>query len=177
MAVMGSTSHLLERIMTKKLAVLALALAFLPIHVHAQNKPTLLVQPFTVASTVPWPYDMHQLQLETAAELKVKDGDHFEVVTDPPSAPAHLYKLQGEVLEWHAGNRATRMFVGMGSGRETAKIHYWLIDEDGKKVFDHTDTIRADFWGNEYAGSVGELAHPFADKIAARLQDAKAKIG
>ncbi len=163
--------------MTKKLAVLALALTLLPMLVHAQNKPTLVVQPFTVASSVAWPYDMHQLQLETAAELKLKDGDHFEVVTDPPSAPGHVYKLQGEVLTWRPGNRATRMFVGMGSGRETAQIHYWLTDENGGKVFDHTDTIRAEFWGNAYAGSVGQLAHPFADKIATRLREAKAKLG
>ena len=58
------------------------------------------------------------------------------------------------------------MLVGMGTGRETAVIHYWLTDKTGKKVFEHTDTIRAAFWGNAYAGSVGQLAQPFADKIA-----------
>jgi hypothetical protein len=61
----------------------------------------------------------------------------------------------------------------MGSGRETAKIHYWLTDASGKKVFEHTDTIRAAFWGNGYADSVGQLAQPFADKIAERLAAAK----
>jgi hypothetical protein len=40
------------------------------------------------------------------------------------------------------------MLVGMGSGRETAEIHYWLTDEKGEKVFDNKDTIRAEFWGN-----------------------------
>jgi hypothetical protein len=59
------------------------------------------------------------------------------------------------------------------SRRETAKIHYWLTDASGKKVFDHTDTIRAAFWGNGYADSVGQLAQPFADKIADRLAEAK----
>ena len=36
-------------------------------------------------------------------------------------------------------------------------------------------TIRAEFWGNAYAGSVGELAHPFAAKISGRIKDAKLK--
>jgi hypothetical protein len=62
------------------------------------------------------------------------------------------------------------MVVGMGSGREEAQIHYWLMERDGKKVFEHTDTIRQAFWGNAYANSVGELAQPFADKIAERLK-------
>jgi hypothetical protein len=61
----------------------------------------------------------------------------------------------------------------MGSGREAAKIHYWLTDASGKRIFDHTDTIRTAFLGNAYASSVGQLAQPFADKIAERLKAAK----
>ena len=63
--------------------------------------------------------------------------------------------------------------VGMGSGRESAEIRYWLTDDQGKRLFEHKDTIRAEFWGNAYAGSVGQLAHPFASKIAGRLTEAK----
>jgi hypothetical protein len=40
-------------------------------------------------------------------------------------------------------------------------------------MFEHKDTIRAEFLGNAYAGSVGELAHLFASKIVDRLNDAK----
>lgn len=39
-------------------------------------------------------------------------------------------------------------------------------------VSQHGDTIRAEFFGNEYASSVGQLAHPFAAKIAGRLKEA-----
>jgi hypothetical protein len=46
-------------------------------------------------------------------------------------------------------------------------------DEKRFEVFEHTDTIRAAFWGNGYADSVGQLAQPFADKIADRLAEAK----
>lgn len=78
-------------------------------------------------------------------------------------------------ISFFPGNRAKRMLVGMGSGRETAEIRYRLTDENGAKVFENKDTIRAEFWGNAYASSVGELAHPFADKIAGRIKNAKLK--
>jgi hypothetical protein len=145
----------------------------------AQDKPTpdkavIVVETFSAGSSVPWPYDMKLLQTETMAELKAKEGQKFNVSAESPTeGSAPFYRLQGEVMEWHPGNRAKRMMVGMGSGREEAKIHYWLVSRTGMKVFEHTDVIRAEFWGNAYAGSVGELAHPFADKIAKRLGEAK----
>jgi hypothetical protein len=159
--------------MARKFAVLAFLVLFCSTLARAQEKPALVVHLFTTASGVNWPYDMKQMQLQTVTELKIKDGDHFDVVSDAPANQTRVYILEGEILEWHAGNRAKRMLVGVGSGRETAKIHYWLTDKAGKKVFEHSDTIRQAFWGNAYADSVGQLAQPFADKIAARLKDAK----
>jgi hypothetical protein len=158
----------------KKVAVLVLVLwgLWVPL-VQAQEKPSIVVQPFTTANGVSWPYDMHRMTSQTLAELQTKDGKKYEISTDAPSSRAHYYFLNGEVLAWHPGNRAKRVLVGVGTGRETAKIHYWLADETGKKVFEHEDTIRAEFWGNEYADSVGQLAHPFADKIAGRLAQAQ----
>ena len=162
--------------MRKTLLLLAIALVLVPVISHAQNKPLLVVRVFTLAPKVVWPYDMNQMQLQTITELKIKDGEKFEVATEAPKETKPAYVLDGEILEWHAGNKATRMFVGMGTGRETAKIHYWLTDKDGKRVFEHTDTIRQAFWGNQYASSVNQLAQPFADKIAARLAEAKLAI-
>ena len=162
--------------MTKKLAMLVFSMAIAAVPLSAQQKPSLVVGTFTLASGVNWPYDMKQMQLQTITELKIKDGQSFEVVSETPQqgSGSKVYLLDGEVLAWHAGNRATRLMVGMGSGRETAKIHYWLTDPvSGKKVFEHTDTIRQAFWGNAYANSVGQLAQPFADKIADRLKEAK----
>jgi hypothetical protein len=153
----------------KKVAVLVLVLwgLWIPL-LQAQERPVIIVQPFTTANGVSWPYDMQRMTSQTLAELQTKDGKKYEISTEAPSIRAHYYFLSGEVLAWHAGNRAKRMLVGVGTGRETAKIHYWLADETGKKVFEHEDTIRAEFWGNEYADSVGQLTHPFADKIARR---------
>jgi len=137
------------------------------------DKPDLVVNTFTTASGLSWPYDANQLQVQTIVELKRKDGQYFNVANKADDKATAAYTLNGEILEWHPGNRASRMFVGMGSGRETAKIHYWLTNQSGKKVFEHTDTIRQAFWGNAYADSVGQLAQPFADKIAKRLTEAK----
>jgi Domain of unknown function (DUF4410) len=158
----------------KKVAVLVLVLwgLWIPL-LQAQEKPAIVVQPFTTANGVSWPYDMERMTSQTLAELQTKDGKKYEISNAAPLSRAHYYSLGGEVLAWHPGNRAKRVLVGVGTGRETAKIHYWLADETGKKVFEHEDTIRAEFWGNAYADSVGQLAHPFADKIAGRLAEAK----
>jgi hypothetical protein len=150
-----------------------LAVHAAPVLLCAQDKTAIVVHAFAAVPGQPWPYDMKQMAAQTVAELQRKDGKRFDVVTEAPAGQAKAYTLDGEVTEWHPGNRAKRLVVGMGSGRETAKIHYWLTDSSGKKVFEHTDTIRAAFWGNEYANSVGQLAQPFADKIADRLAEAK----
>jgi hypothetical protein len=157
-------------------AVLTLAISFVPTIMRAQDKAStaLVVREFTVAAKASWPYDVKQLQTQTIAELTSKLGSQADILPKPPAtAPARLYTLEGEIVSWRSGNAAKRLLVGMGSGRESADIHYWLTDAQGKKVFEHKDTIRAEFWGNAYAGSVGQLSHPFASKIAGRLADAK----
>jgi hypothetical protein len=161
--------------MGKRFALLVIVLALAASAFGAEAKVVLIVNPFTLANGVAWPYDFQQMQLQTITELKIKDAGQFEISTEKPKEwTGKVYLLDGEVLAWHAGNKAERMMVGYGTGRETAKIHYWLTDAaTGKKVFEHTDTIRQAFWGNQYASSVGQLAQPFADKIAVRLKEAK----
>lgn len=159
----------------KKALLLVFSIALVAVPLYAQGKPSLVVNVFTVRDGVNWPYELKQMQLQTITQLKIKDGNIFDVNSEvPKEKTGKVYVLDSEVLEWHAGNRAERMIVGYGSGRETAKIRYWLTDtETGKKVFEHEDTIRQAFWGNAYANSVGQLAQPFADKIAGRLKEAK----
>jgi len=158
--------------MKNHLAV-GLLLAALSASVFAQSKPVIVVKPFTAVSGVAWPYDMKQMQSQLVAELTAKVGSRFEVTAESARDDQDALTLQGEILKWHPGNRATRMLVGMGSGRETAEIHYWLTDKNNKRLVEFKDTIRAEFWGNEYAHSVGELVHPFADKVSKRMQAAK----
>jgi hypothetical protein len=150
------------------------ALTFTAVLGYAQDRPVVVVHVFTTSSEVAWPYDMKQMQTQTVAELKAKLAKRYEIVTEAPATNTQRsYTLDGEVTGWRPGNRAKRMLVGMGSGRESADLHFWLTDSAGKKVVDRKDTIRAEFWGNAYEGSVGQLAHPFADKIAGRIEEAK----
>jgi len=171
--------------MKRRIMLTACGLALAGFPLLAQEKPAvaapaknsvIVVNTFTAAAKVSWPYDMKELQRQTVAEMKTKLGTQFDVVTEPPAiAPERLYTLNGEVVGWRAGNAAKRALIGMGSGREAADIHYWIADQNGKTVLDKKDTIRSEFWGNAFAGSVGQLAHPFADKISHRIQDAKLK--
>lgn len=172
--------------MQKRLTFLLLAIAFLvafPADAQqndlattpVQDKTPLVLNTFTVAPDVAWPYDTKQMQTMTLAELKAKLGNRFAVATERPAQAAHVYTIDGEIVKWRAGNAAKRALIGMGSGREAADIHYWVTDESGQKVFEHRDTIRAEFWSSTFTGSVGQLAHPFADKVAHRISDAKLK--
>ena len=159
--------------MIKQIAkVLALVLfGILP--AVAEEKPTIAVEPFTLAPGVAWPYDMKQLQIQTVAELQNRETKKYAVTVDIPSTDAHYLTLSVEILEWHPGNAAKRALVGMGSGRESAKIRFSLTDQRGRKVFEHEDTIRTEFYASAYASSVGQLAHPLADKLGHRIAEAK----
>jgi hypothetical protein len=172
--------------MKKRIVLLACGLAVASLTLFAQDKPAappeptkssvIVVNTFTAAANVSWPYDMKEMQRQTIAEMKTKLGTQFDIVTEAPVVtPTHLYTLNGEVVGWRAGNAAKRAFIGMGSGREAADIHYWITDQAGEKLLDKKDTIRTEFWGSAFTGSVGQLAHPFADKISNRIRDAKLK--
>ena len=134
-----------------------------------------MVHAFSVASGVKFPYDMNDLQAQTIGELKQKNAEQFAEVTDGASKLASVYTLDGEVLEWHKGNTAERMLIAAGTvaGRENAKIHYWLTDKDGKKVYEQTDVVRSHLMRNGHEKSSGLLARPIREKIAERLKDAK----
>ncbi|MGB6387268.1 MAG: DUF4410 domain-containing protein [Terriglobales bacterium] len=154
--------------------VLLITLALVPASLTGQERPTIVLHPFTAGADVAWPYDMKLMQTQTIAEVKAKVGKQYEIAEEAPtSGHSNTYTLDGEILAWHPGNRAERLLVGAGTGRENADIHFWVTDNAGKTVLDHKETIKAEFWGNAYAGSVGQLAHPFADKIAKRLAAAK----
>ena len=125
-------------------------------------KPLVSVRVFK--ANVDFPYDFDQLQIQTISELKKRNVSAGNA--------EGTYVLEGEVLEWKAGNRATRMLVGMGAGRESAKIRFWLVDRNGSKIYDRTETIRQSVWGGGAAPSAGQLVQPFAIKIAERLAEA-----
>jgi hypothetical protein len=157
----------------KNIILVILCMQFWVAATQAQEKPTIVVSTFKTAPEVSWPYDMKELQRQVVAELQNKDRKQYNISIEAPSSNTHYLTLEVEVLEWHPGNAAKRALVGVGTGRESAKIRYSVVTTEGKKVFEHEDTIRTEFYASAYSGSVGQLAHPLADKIGGRLADAK----
>jgi hypothetical protein len=155
--------------------LLVIGLAMSSLGLPAQEKPVIIVQVFTVAAGVEWPYDMKMMQVQTVAELRVMLGKGFDIVTEAPSAaPGNVYSLAVQIAAWRQGNAAKRYLIGFGSGREAADILYRVTGGSGKSVLERKDTIRTNFF-SQGAGSVGTLAHPIALKIAARIKAAKLK--
>ena len=114
------------------------------------------------------------VQAQAVAEFRVLIGKEFEVTADAPTdGKVNVYTLDVLVTGWRAGNAATRLIVGFGSGRESADIAYHVVDAAGKQVLDKMDTIRTNF--SAQGASTGTLAHPFAQKIAQRIRDANLK--
>ena len=159
----------------KKSLLLVAGLALSTISLSSQGKPVIVVQPFTAAAGVELPYDLKQLQPQLVAEFRVELGKEFEFVADAPANPAgSVYTLGAEITGWRAGNVAKRLVVGLGSGREASDIAYWVSDGSGKKVLEKKDTVRTNFYA-QGTGSTGTLAHPIAQKIADRIEEAKLK--
>ena len=159
----------------KKHWLLVAGLSLWPAALAAQDKPVIVVQPFTTAAGVNLPYDMKLMQAQLIPEFKVMLGKDFDILAEAPAeASGKVYTLNAEITGWRAGNAAKRMLVGMGSGRESSDIQYRVTDSAGKHVVDRKDTIRTNFY-SQAVGSTGTLAHPIAQKIADRIQDAKLK--
>lgn len=62
--------------------LLALGVSLPALAFASQAKPTIVVNTFTAASDVVWPYDMKVMQAQTVAEFKVKLGKDFEIVAE-----------------------------------------------------------------------------------------------
>jgi hypothetical protein len=159
-----------RRMMMRVLLVIGLALV--PALTSAQGKPTLVVQPFKTAADVNLPYDLALLQTQLVAELKVMLGKQFDVVAAAPaSAAGTVYTLDGEITAWRPGNAAKRLLVGLGSGREAMDLTFQVSDAKAR-LFERKDTIRTNFY-SQGAGSTGTLAHPIAQKISDRIEEAR----
>jgi hypothetical protein len=165
----------MEGLRMKKWLLALVAMALAPVAVSAQQKPVIVVQVFTAASDVVWPYDMKLMQAQTVAEFKVALGKDFDIVADAPTLPqGKVYTLDVEVAAWR-GNDVKRLLVGRwGSGREAADISYRVTDESGKKVLERKETIRTNFV-SQGAGSTERIAHPFAEAFAERIKAVKLK--
>jgi len=157
----------------RKCLPVVIALALSSIALFSQVRSVLVVQPFTVSPGVELPYDMKLMQTQLVAELKVMLAKEFDIVAEAPATPqGTVYTLGGEITGWRPGNAAKRIIIGLGSGREASDVQYRVTDGSGKKVLERKDTVRTNFF-SQSAGSTGTLAHPIAQKIAERIEDAK----
>ena len=66
---------------------------------HAQDKPTIVVNPFKMAPQVSWPYDMKELERQVLAELQNKDRTKFNISADASTTGSHCLTLEVEILE------------------------------------------------------------------------------
>ena len=89
----------------------------------SQGKTALVVDTFTAAPSMAWPYDMKLLQTETVAELRAKDGQKFNIGAEAAADGTPGYRLQGEVTEWHPGNRHDSLLVGDRDGEKGFRPH------------------------------------------------------
>jgi hypothetical protein len=137
-------------------------------------KAVLIVRVFKLKENTGWPYDLTQLQSQTVAQLRSTDdiSERFDIA-DALGAKTGVYVLEGEVLSWQAGSKAKRLMTGLGMGRESAEIRFWIVDPNGVRVLERRDTIRADY--TNVAGA-NTLAHPFVQKITERLLDANLTV-
>ena len=141
----------------------------------AEEKPAIVVNPLTSATGVELPYDLTLLQAQLVAELRVMLGKEFNIDAEvPASSPTNVYSLDCEITGWRPGNAAKRIVVGLGSGREASDVRYRVSDGSGTQVLERQDTVRTNYY-SQGAGSIGTLVHPIAQKIAARIRDAKLK--
>src|SRR3954453_812345 len=140
-----------------KTAWVAAAVVALAVSVSAQEKPVLVVKPFTLAQGVELPYDMKQLQAQMVVELRTMLSKDYQVPADAPEpSQGAVFLLDAEFKAWRPGNAAKRLLVGMGSGRESSDIQYKVTNASGAQVIDHQDTIRTNFYAQN--GSTGTLA-------------------
>ncbi|MGB7332184.1 MAG: hypothetical protein WBD25_12435, partial [Terriglobales bacterium] len=58
--------------------VLLITLALVPASLTGQERPTIVLHPFTAGADVAWPYDMKLMQTQTIAEVKAKVGKQYE---------------------------------------------------------------------------------------------------
>lgn len=178
-------------------SAIACSLAFIPSIAHAQTNPTVVVNAFTVAEGVPqgdqWEGDaVWKLQSHTIFRLKAIGSKHFAVVTEAPKeAKASAFTLGVEVLYWcDTFNTCPRLLPETSAGGFTAegKIHYWLTDQFGNRVFEFTDAftrgpgLRPNYpqvlmiprGDPAYDGVyLSDFAKPLAERLFKRLKQAK----
>ena len=118
----------------------------------------------------------------TAVIQFLKDDNLFAAVVSPEDAKGRdkgsLLEIEAKLVDFAAGNMATRAVVGMGSGRAHAGFDFNLKDSaTGATLWRGTIKEKASFWSNS-ASSVAqraELPEKIAKALVKELTKAKGK--
>jgi hypothetical protein len=101
------------------------------------------------------------------AHLK-EDKTFSGVFTSEETKEKAPLELTARLVEFKAGNMATRVLVGLGSGRASAAFDFALKDsQSGKVVWKKTIKEKASVWSNSASSTAQRLELP--EKIARAL--------
>jgi len=102
----------------------------------------------------------------------LRDEGMFAAVLTPEEAKdkdkATIIEINAKLVEFKAGNMATRVLVGLGSGRASAAYEFTFKDAaSGKVVWQKTIKEKASVWSNSASSTAQRLELP--EKIAKTL--------
>jgi hypothetical protein len=119
-------------------------------------------------------------QVRAAVILYLKDEGLFSAVLTPEEAmsrdKATLVEISGKLVEFKAGNMATRMIVGLGAGRASATFDFAIKDlSTGQNVWEKQVKKKASFFANaaSSASQRQDLPEGLAKDLIKELKKAK----
>ena len=117
----------------------------------------------------------------TAVIHIMKDNRMFSALLNPEEAAGKktLVEISAELVDFAPGNAATRLLIGLGSGRAHAGFNFVVKDSaTGKILWKKTIKETASFWSNSASSAAQRLELP--EKVAKssleELQKAKLQV-
>lgn len=136
---------------------------------------SLEIAQFTIKPGVGFPSDyLSKMQADLLNEMvnKHKFEQVFGSENKPASYTAPLLRLEGEVIEYKAGNQAVRYMVGFGAGKTKVVAHVKFVDPKTKDVIfeDNVDgKVIMGLLGGNSPGATRGLAKEVASKASDHL--------
>ena len=118
----------------------------------------------------------------TAVIQFLKEEGLFAEVLSPEEAAGRpkdmMIEISATLVDFDPGNMATRVIVGLGSGRAHAGFEFAVQDaESGQAIWKATITEKASFWSNSASSAAQRLELPekIAKTFVKELKKAQAK--
>jgi uncharacterized protein DUF4410 len=164
--------------MRQRLALLLSSslLAFFATSVYAGNKSVDLSKPIIVkafTAKVKGAAGLPEAVRGAVVQTMRDDGEFTSVLkeddAEAKTAPQPNFTLEGELVDFEAGNAAKRLMVGFGSGRSHARFDFSLKNSStGEVVWQKSIKQTASFWFNGTTSSAAERAE-LPDGLAKQL--------